>query len=326
MLTADEFKAILRILRPQHPGRYHTKEQLEILARNILLTKALANHARLQKIHQKPAIQYRIESLLRDELIKAKVDGEIHLRDITDQDVASYYAVHRENFVIPETISVHQIFIAKRVGTVEQVQSAELARDVAHKAKSKGGHGLREFQELVRTHSEDKISRSRGGLIGFFRGDELDGQPLNSIQRILRDEASKLKNIGDVAGPIETPKGYHILRLSARRSEHVRTLNQVREELRYQLYKDHRKAALQRLKDSALPATSIQVDLAAVENFLARGTTAESPTRGHPPVPPIPGIPKSFEAPMAQKTKKGATAGDAHRPTIDNPDSDLKTK
>jgi peptidyl-prolyl cis-trans isomerase C len=316
-LTANEFNAVLQILRPQHPRNYYTKEQLDKLARSILVTRALSKYAYHLKIHQKPVVQYRIDSILRDELINTRVDKEIRLSDITDDHVAAFYKNNEKQFVIPETILVHHIFIAKQTGSGEQNEKINLAREILKKAKS-GNQTLREFQKLVRLYSEDRRSRVKGGLLGFFQGDDLDGKPLDVNQQILRKESAKLKTIGEITGPIETKEGFHVIRLSGKRPEHILTIDQVREEIRYKLYKKSREAALNILKDSVIQRSSIQVDTNSLEHFIAQRTSAESPVRGHPPVPPIPSIPKSFEVPLRQKIK--AIGGDVRNKTSENLD------
>lgn len=107
-------------------------------------------------------------------------------------------------------------------------------------AKAKAGA---DFAQLARENSEDQGSVGRGGDVGFVA--EGDGDP--SFARAL----ATLKNPGDLSDVVETPYGYHIIRLEERREAGKRPFDEVREGLRMQargaLVKDARTKELQRL-------------------------------------------------------------------------------
>ncbi len=288
-LSADGFEAILRMLRAEHPGRYQTPEEIEVLVRQILTTEALADYARERSFDEEPTIRWRINRLLRDEIVKSEVDEKWRLADITDEDVAAWYETHRNEYVIPETLSVHSIFLAKTdAAESDRGDTAALARDVATQVDAEGSD-LREFQNLVKRYSEDPHRAARGGFLGFFQGETLDGEPLTESQQALRDAARAIPQVGGVSGPVETFEGIYILRLSGRRAEHVRTLDEVREETRYLLYKQRRAEALEQLMEEVLPSGSIE--MSSLDEFISRPLPSEGGTSSQPPFPPLPGMP-----------------------------------
>lgn len=61
------------------------------------------------------------------------------------------------------------------------------------------------FEELATAKSDDKASAQRGGLMNYFGV----GRMVSSFE----EAAFGLKNIGDISEPIETPFGWHIIRL-----------------------------------------------------------------------------------------------------------------
>lgn len=106
--------------------------------------------------------------------------------------------------------------------------------------KAKAGS---DFAQLARENSEDQGSVGRGGDIGFVA--EGDGDP--SFARAL----AMLKNPGDLSDVVETPYGYHIIRLEERRDAGKRPFDEVREGLRMQargaLIKEARAKEVQKL-------------------------------------------------------------------------------
>ena len=74
--------------------------------------------------------------------------------------------------------------------------------------------GLATFEELVRRHSDDFASISKGGVVGETeRGSFLKEY----------EEASFSAKIGSVVGPIKTSAGFHIIKLLDRRGEKITT-------------------------------------------------------------------------------------------------------
>lgn len=90
-------------------------------------------------------------------------------------------------------------------------------------AKAKAGS---DFAQLARENSDDQGSVGRGGDLGFVA--EGDGDP--SFARAL----AALKSPGDLSDVVETPYGYHIVRLEERREAGKRPFDELRDALRMQ--------------------------------------------------------------------------------------------
>ncbi len=61
------------------------------------------------------------------------------------------------------------------------------------------------FADLARQYSEEKGSAERGGFLNFFRRDAIPSE--------FADTVSKMR-LGDVAGPVKTKFGWHVLKLN----------------------------------------------------------------------------------------------------------------
>jgi len=105
--------------------------------------------------------------------------------------------------------------------------------------------GGENFEKLAKSHSDDKGSAQKGGDLGWFK-------PGTMVPEF--DKAIKTLEPGDLSEIVETPFGYHIIKLLQRRTrddskEYLR--NSVREELRKKKIEDKKLLWLRRIRDEA---------------------------------------------------------------------------
>ena len=66
-----------------------------------------------------------------------------------------------------------------------------------------------DFAEMAKQYSDDKNNSSKGGVLPWFGS--------NKMVETYEDAAFSLKNLGDISVPIETPYGWHIIKLIDRK-------------------------------------------------------------------------------------------------------------
>ncbi len=92
------------------------------------------------------------------------------------------------------------------------------------------------FEELAKQYSEDNLSASRGGYIGFFG--------INRYEKSFEDAAFALQRDGEFSKPFETSVGWHIVKRISKRDlgpyadERARILKQIKKDPRYQQAQD----------------------------------------------------------------------------------------
>ncbi len=69
-----------------------------------------------------------------------------------------------------------------------------------------------DFAELVRAHTIDERSAERGGDLGWFAGDNLPGYFAPAVARL---------GEGEISDPVESPFGWHLLRLDKRETRRL---------------------------------------------------------------------------------------------------------
>jgi peptidyl-prolyl cis-trans isomerase SurA len=113
------------------------------------------------------------------------------------------------------------LYVAKDAPPDELEKKRKLATKVV--AEARGG---RSFQELAKAYSESD-SKAEGGDLGFLQTGALVDELAEVIAQM---------DPGDVRGPIRTKAGFSVLELVEWKSGNLRPFEEVKEQLRRQLY------------------------------------------------------------------------------------------
>jgi parvulin-like peptidyl-prolyl isomerase len=147
---------------------------------------------------------------------------------VGDAEIAAYYEAHRSELAQPEEVTLRQILVP----TLNEARDARrrLARDP------------RSFEALAQTRSRGPEA-SAGGLMGTFTHGELP---------VELEAAAFALSAGATSDPVESPLGYHVLRVDGRAPARERSLDECREEIRRTLLRDRSDAAGKRLVQTLL--------------------------------------------------------------------------
>lgn len=185
--------------------------------------------------------------------------------EVSEQEVADYYQQYKNRFRFVETqYRVARILVTPRrdpeVGNlrnddaVTETQARRKTQLILERLRAGD-----DFAELARNYSEDPLTALTGGDLGFFPESALaDSHPA------LRNQLERLE-VGQIAGPIRTQKGYELVKLLEREPPGQRRLSDpgVQEAIRERL---------QRQKRQLLEAAYVEEarNQARVVNYLAR--------------------------------------------------------
>ena len=84
-----------------------------------------------------------------------------------------------------------------------------------------------DFAKLAKEHSQDSATRQEGGDLGYFGR----GMLPPAVEEIVF-----AMDPGEVRGPVRAERGFHIIKLVDRKDEKARTYEEVKDQLREQLY------------------------------------------------------------------------------------------
>jgi peptidyl-prolyl cis-trans isomerase D len=162
------------------------------------------SEADVEKYYEEHKKEFQIPERVRLEYLVLSPDVVEHAAKITDEELKNYYQANIDRYRTPEERRASHILIpAAASATAEDKAKAKAqAEDLLKQIKSSPG----KFAELAAKFSKDPGSAEKGGDLGFF------GRGL--MVKAFDDAVFALK-VGELAGPVETQYGYHIIRLDA---------------------------------------------------------------------------------------------------------------
>lgn len=143
---------------------------------------------------------------------------------VTPDDLRKYYDQHRDQYRVPEQVKVSHILIKTPLpgpdGKVDDKGAAEAQRraeDLLKQVKSGA-----KFEELAKKYSEDPGSAKQGGSLGWIGR----GQTVPEFEKA----AFSLPK-GQISDLIKSSYGFHIIRVDDKQEAHVKSLDDVKNEI-----------------------------------------------------------------------------------------------
>lgn len=187
----------------------------EVIKKDILYQEALK-----KGIDKNPDFQSKLEEFRKLTLASMLLEKEIMSKNkISDQDVKDYYNKHKEEFTTTSQIRASHILVK--------------TEDEANKVLARLKKGEK-FQEIAKKESLDKASAANGGDIGYFSR----GQLVPEFERA----AASLK-VGELSNPVKTPYGYHIIKVTDKKTGPVVEFDRVKDMISQRLAGERQKAA-----------------------------------------------------------------------------------
>jgi peptidyl-prolyl cis-trans isomerase D len=145
---------------------------------------------------------------------------------VNDSELEAYYGQHRAEYDQPAEVRASHLLIRFEANASdEQKLAAKLKAENLRSEAVRGG----DFAALARKHSEDPGSAAQGGDLGFFKA--------GMMVKPFEDAAFGLK-VGDLSQPVETPFGYHLIKVTDRREAKHPAFAEVRPKLLERLRED----------------------------------------------------------------------------------------
>lgn len=183
-------------------------QRKDTFQRNVDLKGATTGQNFSMWLAQQKFTPYAFRRWIRTELLLEKMVTD--QAKVSDQDVADYWEQNRERFRRPERMRVSHICVTDR---------AEAARIRAEIVQG------RSFEEAAREHSIDPYTREQGGAFGVITRGE------SSFQKA----AFALDADKQMTEPVQTEKGWHIIRRDEYMPAGVPEFDDVDDEIKEQL-------------------------------------------------------------------------------------------
>jgi peptidyl-prolyl cis-trans isomerase C len=168
---------------------------------------------------------------------------------VSDAEIAAYYRDNRDRFLLPEAVTASHILI--RVFPDSTASQRDEARRRATDIRNQVLGGA-DFARTARDQSEDANTALSGGLVGTF--------PRGQMHPAF-DAAAFSVTPGEISPVVETPVGFHIIRVDEHVEGRLQKFDEVRDDIAALLTDRTDQEALAKLIEEAKRTAKIEIYL-----------------------------------------------------------------
>lgn len=217
-VTSEDFEAFLLRAPEQFRGEIRASpDRVEKAVETVYTNRILAEEARKSGLDKDPRTQLRIRQIVEGYLAQLWIDN--YPKTLGETDLVARaeetYRLDKARFAEPERLWATHILISLQGRTREMA----LARANEVAAKARAGEN---FAALAKNYTDDPNFAKSGG--------RLEEVAARDIEKPIADAAFSLAP-GDIAGPVETPTGFHLVRVDKKQPSRVRPFSEVKEVL-----------------------------------------------------------------------------------------------
>jgi peptidyl-prolyl cis-trans isomerase C len=197
---------------------------------------------------QKMTVEQLREDAKGDMRVAKMLEGEVGTNAaVQPQDVSTFYQQNPDKFKQGERVRASHILI--RTGEKADAKTKEEARakatDVLKQVKSG-----KDFGELAKFFSQDPGSAANGGDLGYF----MHGQMVPPFE-----QAAFALKPGDVSDVVETPFGFHIIKVADKQPARTVPLDEVKPQIEQFLQTQQRQQKTQVFINSLKAKSKVEV-------------------------------------------------------------------
>jgi len=215
--AADFEGNILRVPEDRRAGFRMSYDRVASVVDNIYITRAIAQRAREAGLDKDPAVQARLRQLQEGylaDLYAQKLEKDSVTIDL-EKRARELFIADQDKYMTDEEAHVQQILVGL------SCRSNLQAREVALRAYEEAKAGT-DFLTLAEKYSDVGEKANKGGDIGTG--------PVKRLVVPVREALAKLKP-GEISEPVESPFGFHVLKLLERKPPKAKPFEAVKAEI-----------------------------------------------------------------------------------------------
>jgi parvulin-like peptidyl-prolyl isomerase len=170
-----------------------------------------ASNTRLWQLRRQATRSLRIRSWL-EKTIAARIQPN-------EAECRAYFATHAGEFAEPLRLRASHLFLAAPDGYPTEVLEAKKALIETLWQRVRNGAS---FNALVAEFSEDEATKKIDGDLNYFAAERMLPEVFAAAQKL---------QPGQISGPIRSPLGFHLVRLTNVRPPHALTFDEARSEI-----------------------------------------------------------------------------------------------
>jgi peptidyl-prolyl cis-trans isomerase D len=164
--------------------------------------------------------QYRVGERRKVKYLLVDMQALRERATVTPQDVERFYETNVDQFSTPAQVRASHILIRTGEG-VDEAAARARAEEALAKAKAGG-----DFAALAKQYSQDESNNQTGGDLGLFGRGAMVPE---------FEEAAFALEPGQISDVVRSPFGYHVIKVTEKQDGETRPLEQVRAQIEDQL-------------------------------------------------------------------------------------------
>ena len=267
-LTAPELARLTELEDQEREVRYL------VVAAEQFKAAAKVDDAAVQAYYKNHLAQYMTPEIAHLQYAELRLETLAGQQSVSDADLHAAYEKDKSRLEVPEKRRARHILITGKTDAAALAQAEQVL------AQAKAG---KDFGELARQYSQDPGSAHNGGDLGWA--------DRKSFVAPFADALFGMK-VGEIAGPVKTQFGYHVIRLDEIQPGKAKSFEEARPELEAQLRRDRatdRFGEIQEQLQSKLAEPGADLNALAQQYNLQQGEVASyAKGAGAPPLGPAP--------------------------------------
>jgi len=236
-ITLGEFNQIWE----EVPEDYKLQLDKSLVLDQMISEKLLIQEAKNMDLEEDNDVLEQIKKMTEQILVQVLIEREILDKiKVNDEEVLEYYEQNKDSFTEKEQVYLYNILL----------ETEEEAQDVMEQLKAGG-----DFSEIAKEKSTGP-SAAQGGDLGYLS----KGTIIPEIEEVVF--ALELEELSEV---IKTDFGFHILKITDKKLETVKTLEEVEEDIIQTLLPDKQKVAFENLLEELKSKLEIEINEEALQ-------------------------------------------------------------
>jgi len=236
-ITLGEFTQIWE----EVPEDYKLQLDKSLVLDQIISEKLLIQEAENMGLKEDNDVLEQIKKMTEQILVQVLIEREILDKiKVNDEEVLEYYEQNKDSFTEKEQVHLYNILL----------ETEKEAQDVLEQLKAGG-----DFNEIAIEKSTGP-SATQGGDLGYLT----KGTIIPEIEEVVF--ALELEELSEA---IKTDFGFHILKITEKKPETVKTLEEVKEDIVQTLLPDKQKEAFENLLEELKSKSEIEINEEALQ-------------------------------------------------------------
>jgi parvulin-like peptidyl-prolyl isomerase len=311
VITVADVQERINKQSPFVRARYTTNEKKKEFLDSLIRFEVMANEAERRGYDKDPEVLRVMKQQMISKFLQKDFESKLKVEDVPDADVEKYYKEHPAEFNQKEEVRVSEVTNKDKAKADRAYNEAKALPKATAAGPPVSDKDKKEFKDIVTKYSDDDEAKLRAGDLGFFDKDS------QRFPKPIVEAAFALKEVGDVASPIKTDKGWAVIRLTQKRPGFNRPLAEVKRQIQQRLFRDMRTKAMDNFvadlkKKSTIDIKEENLSKVVIDTAGATGGPAGGPMSGAPgmsfgppgmmppPMQPPPGVPAARPAPQGK--------------------------